>query len=59
MNDVSPPKLSVLDSEMAYREAGRGEAPLALFLHGNPTSSYIWRNIIPSSPTLRIASPPT
>jgi len=32
---------------MAYREAGNPEAPVALFLHGNPTSSYIWRNIIP------------
>ena len=47
MNDISLPKLSVLDSEMAYREAGRGDASVALFLHGNPTSSYIWRNIIP------------
>jgi len=37
----------VLDSEMAYREAGRTDGPVALFLHGNPTSSYIWRNIIP------------
>jgi len=37
----------VLDSTMAYREAGRRDAPSALFLHGNPTSSYIWRNIIP------------
>jgi haloalkane dehalogenase len=41
------PKLSVLDSEMAYREAGKTDAPVALFLHGNPTSSYIWRNIVP------------
>jgi haloalkane dehalogenase len=32
---------------MAYREAGDREAPVALFLHGNPTSSYIWRNILP------------
>jgi haloalkane dehalogenase len=45
--DVSLPKLAILDSEMAYREAGRAEAPVALFLHGNPISSYIWRNIIP------------
>ena len=47
MNDVSLPKLSVLDSEMAYREAGSHDAPVALLLHGNPTSSYIWRHIIP------------
>jgi haloalkane dehalogenase len=45
--DISLPKLSVLDSEMAYREAGPSDAPVALFLHGNPTSSFIWRNIIP------------
>jgi haloalkane dehalogenase len=47
MNDLSLPKVSVLNSEMAYREAGSRDAPVALFLHGNPTSSYIWRNIIP------------
>jgi haloalkane dehalogenase len=47
MNDISLPKLSVLDSEMAYRESGSREAPVALFLHGNPTSSYIWRKIMP------------
>lgn len=41
------PRHSVLGSTMAYREAGRPCAPVALFLHGNPTSSYIWRNIIP------------
>ena len=45
--DVSLPQLSVLGSKMAYREVGRPDAPVALFLHGNPTSSYIWRNIIP------------
>jgi haloalkane dehalogenase len=47
MNDIRLPKLSVVDSVMAYREAGSRDAPVALFLHGNPTSSYIWRNIIP------------
>jgi haloalkane dehalogenase len=30
---------------MAYIEAGEGD-PI-VFLHGNPTSSYLWRNIIP------------
>ena len=45
--DISLPKLSVLGSDMAYREAGSRDAPVALFLHGNPTSSYIWRKIIP------------
>jgi len=31
--------------EMAYYEIGEGD-PI-VFLHGNPTSSYLWRNIIP------------
>src|SRR5215831_11892795 len=45
--DIPLPLLPVLGSTMAYRQAGRSDAPVALFLHGNPTSSYIWRNIIP------------
>jgi len=45
--DVALPQLNVLGSTKAYREAGKPEAPVALFLHGNPTSSYIWRNILP------------
>ncbi len=47
LTDVLLPKVNVLGSNMAYREAGDPEAPVALFLHGNPTSSYIWRNILP------------
>jgi haloalkane dehalogenase len=47
VGDVVLSQVKVLDSTMAYREAGDREAPVALFLHGNPTSSYIWRNIIP------------
>jgi haloalkane dehalogenase len=35
----------VLGQEMAYVEVGKGD-PI-VFLHGNPTSSYLWRNIIP------------
>ncbi|HWR14989.1 MAG TPA: haloalkane dehalogenase [Terriglobales bacterium] len=45
--DVALPQVSVLESSMAYREAGNANAPTVLFLHGNPTSSYIWRDIIP------------
>lgn len=45
--DVALPQVRVLDSMMAYREAGDPNNPVALFLHGNPTSSYIWRNIYP------------
>jgi haloalkane dehalogenase len=32
-------------SQIHYIDEGKGE-PI-LFLHGNPTSSYLWRNIIP------------
>jgi haloalkane dehalogenase len=35
----------VLGSEMAYVEVGEGD-PIVL-LHGNPTSSYLWRNVLP------------
>jgi haloalkane dehalogenase len=35
----------VLGRSMAYVEAGTGD-PI-VFLHGNPTSSYLWRNVIP------------
>ena len=36
---------TVLGKRMAYVEAGAGD-PI-VFLHGNPTSSYLWRNVIP------------
>jgi haloalkane dehalogenase len=35
----------VLDAEISYVDVGEGD-PI-VFLHGNPTSSYLWRNIIP------------
>lgn len=35
----------VFDVPMAYVDVGKGD-PI-VFLHGNPTSSYLWRNIIP------------
>jgi haloalkane dehalogenase len=35
----------VLGKKMAYHEDGQG-TPIVL-LHGNPTSSYLWRNVIP------------
>ena len=37
--------ITVNGSKMAYVEAGEGD-PI-LFLHGNPTSKYLWRNIMP------------
>jgi haloalkane dehalogenase len=50
--DIRLPSIATLDSEMAYREMGVAR-PSALFLHGNPTSSYIWRNILP--PVAKVA----
>lgn len=38
-------RLEVLGSRMAYVDEGEGD-PI-VFLHGNPTSSYLWRNVIP------------
>jgi len=37
--------VDVLGSKMAYHV--RGEGSPVLFLHGNPTSSYLWRDVIP------------
>ena len=45
--DITLPERAVLNSTMAYREVGDPGAPTVLFLHGNPTSSYIWRNVLP------------
>src|SRR5580700_8621298 len=36
----------VLGRRMAYVESGSGER-VFLFLHGNPTSSFLWRSVIP------------
>ena len=38
-------RVQVLGRTMAFVEAGEGD-PIVL-LHGNPTSSYLWRNVIP------------
>src|SRR5919197_1633286 len=34
--------------ELFYREAGQKEAPTMLLLHGFPTSSHMFRNLIPA-----------
>jgi haloalkane dehalogenase len=46
----------VLGKKMAYSELGNG--PPVVFLHGNPASSYIWRNIMPhAAPQARCIAP--
>ncbi|MGK0176123.1 MAG: haloalkane dehalogenase, partial [Ulvibacter sp.] len=37
--------IEVKGSKLHYIDEGEGD-PI-LFLHGNPTSSYLWRNVIP------------
>lgn len=50
-------RIPVLDTEMAYIDEGEGDP--VVFLHGNPTSSYLWRNVIPevASEGRRILAP--
>ncbi len=39
--------LAILDSELAYVEiAGLSDGPTVVLLHGNPTSAYLWRNVM-------------
>eukprot|EP00933_Yihiella_yeosuensis_P046746 TRINITY_DN42356_c0_g1_i1.p1 TRINITY_DN42356_c0_g1~~TRINITY_DN42356_c0_g1_i1.p1 ORF type:complete len:322 (-),score=25.94 TRINITY_DN42356_c0_g1_i1:170-1135(-) len=38
-------RIQVLGKSMAYVEVGKGN-PI-VFVHGNPTSSYMWRNVLP------------
>jgi pimeloyl-ACP methyl ester carboxylesterase len=38
-------RIAVRDTEISYVDTGEGD-PI-VFLHGNPTYSYLWRNIIP------------
>ncbi|WP_248962766.1 haloalkane dehalogenase [Sphaerisporangium perillae] len=40
------PVQQILDSTMFYRDLGAG-SPM-VFLHGNPTSSHLWRHILPA-----------
>jgi len=43
--ELSKQHTTILGREMAWHERGEGD-PI-VFLHGNPTSSYLWRNVIP------------
>jgi len=42
-------KVTISGLSMAYTEMGSSDpaADTIVFLHGNPTSSYLWRNVIP------------
>lgn len=50
MSEAQPPEKSfatVHGLDMAYVEAGDPDGRPIVFLHGNPTSSYLWRNVWP------------
>src|ERR1700748_3977863 len=49
---------AVGDVEIFYREAGPKDAPVILLLHGDPTSSHMFRNLIPRlSDRFRLVAP--
>ncbi|MFI1332179.1 haloalkane dehalogenase [Streptomyces sp. NPDC020845] len=49
------PVLPIHDSTIHYRESGTG-VPI-VFLHGNPTSSYLWRHVMPAVGPGRLLAP--
>jgi haloalkane dehalogenase len=49
------PDLDILDSTIHYEDTGSG-TPI-VFLHGNPASSHVWRNILPNVGTGRLLAP--
>lgn len=52
-SDAHPKKtINVLGKKMAYVEIGNPNGRPIIFQHGNPTSSYLWRNIMPYAATL-------
>ncbi len=52
-SDAHPKKtINVLGKKMAYVEIGDPNGRPIIFQHGNPTSSYLWRNIMPYAATL-------
>jgi len=48
MTKPSYRKINIDGLNVFYREAGRADAPALLLLHGFPTSSQLFRNLIPT-----------
>ncbi len=48
MTKPSYRKINIDGLNVFYREAGRADAPALLLLHGFPTSSHMFRNLIPT-----------
>lgn len=53
------PMTPALDSAIFYRESGDPDGLPFVFLHGNPTSSHLWRNVLPgvAAPGRRLLAP--
>ena len=53
------PTLPVLDSTLHHHESGDPDGLPFVFLHGNPTSSHLWRNVLPvvAAPGRRLLAP--
>jgi haloalkane dehalogenase len=49
------PEVRVLDSTIHYKDSGGGTA--LVFLHGNPGSSHLWRNVLPRVGAARLLAP--
>lgn len=49
------PETPVVDSTIHHTETGSG--PAFVFLHGNPASSYMWRNVLPRIRRGRLLAP--
>ena len=47
--------LNVEGLEIFYREAGPQDAPTILLLHGFPSSSHMFRNLIPMLAVFRLS----
>ena len=49
---------TVDNKKVFYREAGRKDAPVLLLLHGFPSSSHMFRDLIPAlADTYRVVAP--
>lgn len=53
------PTVPVLGTTVHYRESGDPDGLPFVFLHGNPTSSHLWRNVLPgvAAPGRRLLAP--
>jgi pimeloyl-ACP methyl ester carboxylesterase len=47
MTKIAYRRIAVDSIEIFYREAGRSNAPALLLLHGFPTASHMFRDLIP------------